>query len=325
MLEANGKILKYDSSIPNISILGLIDLQMSLNKINGNSKKLNTLRPFQNAEFSSHLNSINLENFMFSGFTMSSSRSIIESAIRTIFGFEASQLNALYAMLYTRSAGSFEKLALTEKDCAQEKRIKGGAQKISQKLLNFILENQSNKILLNCELKEVKQNSETDLIEILVTNTKDGSNTKFTAKKLISSIPINLYSKIEFFPKLPFFKTNYFKFCAMGNYGKFIVTYEKPFWRLNGYSGEVVSDGSILFKKDEKSPNLGPVSIVYDGTSSENDAALVGLMGANGITNWIGKNLNILKYSFILIIFDYTITSINKYLKAHEILFNNTI
>lgn len=62
----------------------------------------------------------------------------------------------------------------------------------------------------------------------------------------------------------------------LGHLLKFIVTYEKPFWRDNGFSGEIVTSGgeSII-------PNCtrGPNCIVFDGTNNENDAALVGFIG----------------------------------------------
>jgi monoamine oxidase len=78
-----------------------------------------------------------------------------------------------------------------------------------------------------------------------------------------------------------------FNSCSMGNFSKFIFTYEKPFWRLNGYSGEVLSDGSICLAKNEH--KIGPISCVYDATTPDNDAALAVFLGGDGAIYWNSK------------------------------------
>lgn len=125
ILEASGKIVSYSSSIPNISYLSLFDLQLMLNKINWNAKKVSTLRPFENLQFASKMDSMTVEQWLFSSSFSTTSRSIIEGAYRTIFGLELSQVNALFASTFVKSAGSFEALALCTSGCAQEKKIKG--------------------------------------------------------------------------------------------------------------------------------------------------------------------------------------------------------
>ncbi len=69
---------------------------------------------------------------------------------------------------------------------------------------------------------------------------------KFNSKKVISTLPTNQYAKVNFIPELPVIKLHVYKFCQMGNYIKFLVTYKKPFWREKRFSGEVVSDGSKM-------------------------------------------------------------------------------
>jgi monoamine oxidase len=150
-------------------------------------------------------------------------------------------------LTYVKSGGgSIENLALTDKGCAQEKRVKGGCQQISEKLLkkSMIFENEN--LFLNTALIEVRQQPGSQIggggqdvqrVEILTKNLITNEFKTFKAKKLISSIPINQYQFINFEPELPWHKRNVFQFCQMGNLIKFIVTYEEPFWRDSGYSG----------------------------------------------------------------------------------------
>ena len=46
------------------------------------------------------------------------------AAVRTVFGCEPEQLNALFALTYAQAGGGFMRLTLTDPGCAQEKKIK---------------------------------------------------------------------------------------------------------------------------------------------------------------------------------------------------------
>lgn len=129
-------------------------------------------------------------------------------------------------------------------------------------------------------------------------NTINGEVKKFKAKKVISSIPINQYVHVKFEPELPIVKRNVFQFTQMGNLIKFLVTYKRPFWRGNGFSGEVLSDGSIMwldgskipnFSRDMDVPSTGPIACIFDGTNHNGNAALVGFVGAKMGVEWMGK------------------------------------
>src|SRR5438105_2153899 len=82
------------------------------------------------------------------------------SAVRVIYGLELSQINALFGLMYVKSSGTVEALILSEKDCAQEKRVRNGTQQISEKLLEHVLcDSRHNKILFQRAVVEVDQNS----------------------------------------------------------------------------------------------------------------------------------------------------------------------
>jgi len=48
----------------------------------------------------------------------------VTAAVRTVFGCEPEQLNALFALTYAQSSGGFMRLTQTDPGCAQEKKIK---------------------------------------------------------------------------------------------------------------------------------------------------------------------------------------------------------
>jgi len=190
--------------------------------------------------------------------------------------------------MYVKSSGGLEAITFSDEGCAQEKRVQGGTQQISQKCLDYVMSvsnesDNSTEILFNTALIEVNQ-SQDGVVEITSQNTSTGEKIVYKARKLISSIPVNQYVNVKFVPELPYYKRNFFKFCQVGNYIKFAVTYKTPFWRKKGLSGEGTYDGSVMWLnekrfaeayKDEindasfnkKMPSIGAVAEVFDGIS----------------------------------------------------------
>ena len=181
ILEHNGNIVSYNSSIPNISYPSIIELGLNLNKINSFANKTNVLHPFENLKLARSLDSENLEQSLFKYSISATSRSIVRAAFATIFGLELNQVNTLYGAMYVKTGGSIERLSLSEPGCAQEKRviviinynysffnfflnyrIKGGTQQISSKLIDYVLAHSDtdasfSKVLLNTVLVEISR------------------------------------------------------------------------------------------------------------------------------------------------------------------------
>lgn len=210
--------------------------------------------PFRNIDRAKKLDSMSIEQYLlgskfFSYFNSKSARAILDVALRVVYGLEMKQINSLFALMYVKSGGSIDRLILTDKGCAQEKRVKGGTQQISRKLI----ESAGSTLLLNTALVQVNQSEgKTNGVQVVTENTQTKEKKVFKAKRVISSMPVNQYIYVKFKPELPFFKRNVFKFMQMGNYIKFIVTYKRAFWRDNGFSGESVCDGSIISTKPGK-------------------------------------------------------------------------
>ena len=72
---------------------------MMISKVNSNAKKISTLNPFENLEFSKRLDKYNLDNFLYSKSFTSSAKSVAEAAVKTIYGLELGQINALFGLM----------------------------------------------------------------------------------------------------------------------------------------------------------------------------------------------------------------------------------
>ena len=77
----------------------MIDLGLSLNKINSSANSINVLHPFENLKTAKRLDRKNLEQLMSKNSFSGATRAIIIAAITTIFGLPLSQINALFAAM----------------------------------------------------------------------------------------------------------------------------------------------------------------------------------------------------------------------------------
>jgi monoamine oxidase len=278
-------------------------------RVNRYLNKISTLDPYADSKLAEYLESMNFKKFLFSKTFTPTVRSIITSNMRTIYALELDQINALFGLVYLKAGGgTVEAITYSDEGCAQEKRVKGGTQQISKRCVEEVLkmsdkDKNSADILFNTAMLHVKQQSESDLVEILTRNTQTGEKITFKTRKIISSIPINQYSAVDFTPELPTYKRNFFKFVQVGNYIKFVVTYKTHFWRKKGLSGEGTYDGSVMwltkekfeeFYKDEmKKPNFnkqmpkhGAVAEVFDATNEQGEPALVGFIASEVALEW---------------------------------------
>lgn len=325
MLLSNGQISSYNSSVPCSSFLSWLDMLLYMVRVNKYLKKISTVDPYENKKLADDMDKTSLKSFLNSKSMTSTTRAIFNSNMRTIYGLEINQVNNLFGLMYVKSSGGVENICYSDQGCAQESRVKGGTQQISRKLLDRLLKHDQNKLILNTALVEIVQDdiNEDNLVEIVTQNTVTGEKMVFKAKKVVSSIPINQYIHVKFSPELPLFKRNFFKFCQIGNYIKFLVTYKTPFWRAKGLSGEGTSDGSYIWLNKERFnkayakdinklsfnkviyleldlteinfinffylkqiPTIGAVAEVFDGTNEENQPALVGFVAADAAVQW---------------------------------------
>lgn len=165
-------------------------------------------------------------------------------------------------MLYEKSLNEIERYN-GQSSHSQSYRIKGGNHQLIKALLTKIPQS---KIHLNTIVKEINK----DNLEIQTI--RDGKPAHYTADKIILALPPRLIlENIKINPALPEELTNAWKNIPtwMSGHCKIIFIYDKPFWRENDLSGEVLS-------------HCGPLSEIYDASpESEEYYALTSFVGLN--------------------------------------------
>ncbi|XP_042869530.1 probable flavin-containing monoamine oxidase A [Penaeus japonicus] len=263
----DNEVRTYSSDIPPLgSLRGLIEFQLFLWRV----ERMAAQTPIQDPYRSPHAKE--LDGHTVDTFARKHSHTLAFSK-----GTDATRISAMFFLAYSNAAGGVMKILEAKKDCAQEARVKGGTQQISQLLAERL---GKEVVLLSHPVIRVDQTTE----NVKVT-TENGKT--FVARRVIVTAPPNMINKMEFLPPLPPYKKLIYENLPVGHLIKFLVVYEKAFWREKGFSGEVVSNGGN--ERLPKGVSCGPLSVCFDATTPGGTAAIVGFIAARQGVEWQGK------------------------------------
>ncbi|XP_057367268.1 probable flavin-containing monoamine oxidase A isoform X1 [Daphnia carinata] len=285
MQVGQGNIIRtYKSDIPSLgSYWGVIELQLFIWKAEKLAKQISIEDPYS-WDKAQEYDAMTMETFVRNNARSQSVRDTIQAACRSVIdicilnfrrssGCDLDRVSALFFLAYANSAGGVMKLLLATENGAQELRVKGGTQQISEILADRIgREN----VQLNQPVSAIYQ----DQTEFITVHTLTGKI--FRARHVITSIPPNCVTRIQFSPPLSEDRKLLMDNMPVGHLTKFIITYDKTYWRENGFSGEIVSNGGGPLLKC----STGPISVVYDATTDKNVPALVGFVAGRPGVEW---------------------------------------
>ncbi|MEA2472168.1 MAG: monoamine oxidase [Thermoleophilaceae bacterium] len=174
-------------------------------------------------------------------------RFLFDVGIEAVFAAEPRDISLLWLLFYTAAAGNestpgdFNRLINTAGG-AQESRFVGGSQRVALRLAKKL---GSRRVVLGSPVRRIKQGGRSVTVE--------SGRAIVSAKRVIVAIPPTLCQRIEFSPALPASRDRLTQNWPMGSVVKCEAVYDKPFWRDDGLTGQVVSDAS-------------PVKITFDNT-----------------------------------------------------------
>ncbi|RVE65533.1 hypothetical protein OJAV_G00117830 [Oryzias javanicus] len=189
---------------------------------------------------------------------------------RSVFGIEPAQMSFLFFLTYAAAAGGLLALLESTPGCAQELKVKGGTQQLSECLAervgwkNVRLGSAVTAIWQDAEWAKVMTSSDT-----------------FLCKAVIVTCPPHLAAKIHYQPALPSMRESLTQNMPVGHLMKFIITYQTAFWKEKGFSGEIVAGSSTDC----------PFCVTFDATSPRGNAALVGFIAGQQASHWSTKEV----------------------------------
>ncbi|XP_068191564.1 probable flavin-containing monoamine oxidase A [Antennarius striatus] len=263
----DAKVRTYRTSIPALSPVALMDLTQLLWRIDRLCATVCVQDPARTPN-AVKLDSMTAHSYIERHAWTAEIKEEMGVAIRSVFGVEPSQMSFLFFLMYATAAGGLLPLLESTSGAAQELKIKGGTQQLSERLAELVgLKN----VRLGSAVMSIWQDAEWARVTT-VTDT-------FLCRAVIVTCPPHLAAKIHYQPALPSQREFLTQNMPVGHMIKFIITYQTAFWKEKGFSGEIVAGPLIDC----------PFCVTFDATSPNGNAALVGFISGMQASVWSSK------------------------------------
>ncbi len=260
LLRIGDVVRSYKSSIPTLPILDLVRMQFMLSRMDRLRKTVPRDAPWSTPE-ATHWDGLSVEAWKQRAVGSKNVRAMLDIFCRAVLGVEPAEASMLWLMFYANAAGGLLKLAEVTEG-AQERRFVAGAQELSLRLARLLGE----RVQLNSPVRRIDWDAHG------VTVHTESESVK--AKRCIVALPPLLAGRMRYTPELPALRDQLTQRLPMGATIKCLLTYERPWWRDKGLSGETLS-------------TTGPICFSYDNTSADGKvAALVAFIEAEHARIW---------------------------------------
>lgn len=257
VLSLGGRISTYRKAIPSLPLLGLLDLDRTIRRLEKMCREVPLEAPHTAAR-AAEWDALTVEIWKRAHVRTRGARALVDIAVEAVFAAEPAELSLLYFLYYLHAGGGLLRLS-TIRDGAQETRLAEGTQEISLHLARAL----GDQVVLRAPVRALRQ--EADRVVV----TSDAG--EYSARYVIVAVPPALAARIAYSPPLPAGRDQLMQRMPMGSVIKCIALYEEPFWRAQGYSGEALSD-------------TGPVRMVFDDSPADaSHGALVAFVLARGV------------------------------------------
>jgi len=248
ILAWKNKVSTYKGTIPKIDPISLIDLGLAIDKINKLCKQIPLDAPWTHPR-AEEFDSMTLHTWMEKNMFTKKAKHLFNIGVETVFAAGPHEISFLHALFYCHSGDNMEAL-ISIANGAQQTLTIGGTQTLLKKIAEPFLD----KIRLNQPVIKVVQTADN-----VTVYTEDS---KVVARKVIFTLPPALLNTIRFSPALPQRKAQLLQRVPMGAAMKCFCVYKTPFWRKQGFSGQIVSDTL-------------PVRVTFDCTHQDDDYGIL--------------------------------------------------
>jgi monoamine oxidase len=241
-----GKMRRWKGRIPNLSPVELVEMQLSVWKLDRMANKVPVEAPWTTPDALA-LDHRSLASWRDDQLHTRRSRDLFDISVRTVLGVEPAEVSALWFLFYMRSGENY--LSHTEIDGgSQESRLVDGAGSFAVRLAEGMREH----LVLDAPVRSISQRPD----EVVVTTDRGEHRAGF----VVLCVPPSLLPKVTFDPAPEPARSRLWGRMPMGATVKVTAVYDRAFWRDEGVAGELVSDE-------------GPVSYVVDSSSHDGKVA----------------------------------------------------
>ncbi len=249
ILELDGGRKTYRGFLPRLPLFSLISLALAMRRLDRLARGVPLADP-ASAPGSERRDALTVDDWLRRRVRSKRARQVLAAAVRAIFACEPRDLSLLYFLFYVHSGGGLTRLAEV-RGGAQESRLAGGAQQLSERLAEPL----GGGVRLSSPVHAIEQGDAGVTVRTAVASVE--------ARYAVLALPPALAAEIEVTPALPAARRELHERMPMGSVVKCVIAYERPFWRRRGFSGEAVTGGRPLgLVFDGCAPGDGPKALV---------------------------------------------------------------
>jgi monoamine oxidase len=248
----NGTALPYQSTGPLGPVppdpTGGADAEQALVQLDQMASTIDITAPW-NSPNAAQYDSQTFETWKQANVKTPNGQFLLDVACTSVFSCEPRDVSLLFVLFYIAAAGNestpgtLERLVTTAPG-AQSDRIVGGTQLIPITMAQQL----GSSVVLSSPVRGITQLA--DRVRV------DSDKLTAFGQRVIVAIPPPLAGRLQYSPQLPALRDQLTQRFPMGSVMKVIAIYDKPFWRDQGYTGQVVSD-------------TGPAQVTFDNTPPE--------------------------------------------------------
>jgi monoamine oxidase len=249
LLRLGDKNHRYRGLIPPIDPLAMASLGLAMWRLRQKTLRLPLEAPWE-ARDARALDAQTLGDWISSWVNVPSptARVMLASMFGVFFSCDPSEVSLLGALVLARGGGGFEYYADAKK--TETHLVDGGVPELSARLAAEL----GDAVHLSAPVRRISQ-SDTG-----VDVTSDSLTV--TARRVIVATPPLLASRIEYDPPLPGAHNTLLARLVPGAIVRILVTYEEPFWRSDGLTGETVAPESPVSVSIDQTPRSGAPGVL---------------------------------------------------------------
>jgi monoamine oxidase len=239
-----GKQASFAGDVPKMSPLALLELAALQKRWDREMMTVPAEAPWT-APKAREWDGQSLETWIRRNLRTAEAREFARLVPRGAWAAEAAQVSYLWFLDALRSGEGLNSL-MAVKGGVLELKFKGGMNQIARRLAAEL----GDRLVLNAPARRIVETPDGVRVE-----TGQGA---FEARFLIVAVPPGPASRIVFEPHLPAARDGLAQRMPMGAIVKAAVAYAEPFWRTNGFSGQVATDDDVLGIVMDDVQDVGP-------------------------------------------------------------------
>ena len=249
LLDLGGRQYRYSGLIPNFGLLHVAALGLALWRLDSLTKRVPAEKPWSTPG-AHRLDSLTLGDWMRNPLNVPSKKAqdLLLTAMSTFFCCDPAEVSLLGSMVLAAGAGGFRYYADSKQ--TETHLIDGGPPELARRLGASL----GDRVRLSTPVRAIAQGNGRVFIKT------DGTTVE--ARRAIVATPPAVVGRIEFEPSLPPTLTQLTRRYLPGIAVKTIISYDEPFWRKDGLTGETVAPDSPVPITIDQSPLGGSPGVL---------------------------------------------------------------